>query len=82
MLAAILREEFGSALVTEKLDDRVNLPSPEELKYRILFKVSYTDLYVYICLLSDQTTRIQDQACLRLYPLPSRLFILIRPQHD
>jgi len=42
MLAAILREEFGSALVTEKLDDRVSLPSPEELKYRILFKVSDT----------------------------------------
>jgi hypothetical protein len=49
MLAAILREELGSALVTEKLDDRTSLPSPEELKYRILFKVRYTDLYVYIC---------------------------------
>lgn len=42
MLAAIMREELGSALVTEKLDERTNLPSPEELKYRILFKVSYS----------------------------------------
>jgi hypothetical protein len=40
MLAAIMREELGSALVTEKLNDRTSLPSPEELKYRILFKVS------------------------------------------
>ena len=40
MLAAILREELGPALVTEKLDDRTSLPSPEELKYRILYKVS------------------------------------------
>ena len=43
MLAAILREELGSALVTDKLDDRTSLPSPEELKYRILFKVSDAD---------------------------------------
>lgn len=42
-MAAILREELGSALVTEKLDDRTSLPSPEELKYRILFKVSDSD---------------------------------------
>jgi len=45
MLAAIMREEFGSALVTEKLDEETNLPSPEELKYRILFKVSYSTLF-------------------------------------
>lgn len=40
MLAAILREELGPALVTEPMDGRASLPSPEELKYRILFKVS------------------------------------------
>ena len=48
MLAAIMREELGSALVTEKLDERTNLPSPEELKYRILFKVSYSTLFPYM----------------------------------
>lgn len=42
MLAAIMKEELGAALVTELLDDRDGvLPSPEELKYRILFKVSH-----------------------------------------
>jgi phosphatidylinositol phospholipase C delta len=40
MLAAIMREEFGSALVSARLDERSSLPSPEDLKYRILFKVS------------------------------------------
>jgi phosphatidylinositol phospholipase C delta len=45
MLAAIMREELGSALITDKLDDRASLPSPEELKYRILFKVSFLALY-------------------------------------
>lgn len=40
MLAAIMKEEFGSALITEGGDARPTLPSPEELKYKILFKVS------------------------------------------
>jgi phosphatidylinositol phospholipase C delta len=53
MLAAILREELGSALVTEKLNDRINLPSPEELKYRILFKVS--DIISYDSVADNQT---------------------------
>ncbi|EIW70015.1 hypothetical protein TREMEDRAFT_38681 [Tremella mesenterica DSM 1558] len=37
-LAMILREEFGDNLITSPIDDREGLPSPEELKYRILFK--------------------------------------------
>ena len=40
MLAVILREEFGSALVTEATNAGPTLPSPDELKYKILFKVS------------------------------------------
>lgn len=41
MLATIMKAEFGSALVTEPVDGRTSeLPSPEELKYKILFKVS------------------------------------------
>jgi phosphatidylinositol phospholipase C delta len=39
MLAAIMREELGSALVSQRIDEGSSLPSPEELRYRILFKV-------------------------------------------
>lgn len=42
MLAAIMKEEIGSALITEAADERPTLPSPEELKYKILFKVSHS----------------------------------------
>lgn len=40
ILATIMKEEFGSALITEAADERPTLPSPEELKHKILFKVS------------------------------------------
>jgi len=39
MLAAIMKEEFGSQLVTEPLDGVTGLPSPDQLKHRILLKV-------------------------------------------
>lgn len=39
-LGAILRGVFGEKLVTAPLPGCVGLPSPEDLKYRILFKVS------------------------------------------
>ena len=38
-LGVILRDTFGDALVTAPLDCRSELPSPTELKFRILFKV-------------------------------------------
>lgn len=40
MMAAIMKEEFGAALISEAVESRPTLPSPEELKYKILFKVS------------------------------------------
>lgn len=39
LLASILRDVFGDSLVTAPLDELDRLPSPEELKHRILFKV-------------------------------------------
>lgn len=43
LLAAILRETFGSALVQESdVPAGSELPSPEQLKYRILFKTKTT----------------------------------------
>lgn len=39
MVARAMRDTFGDKLVTEKMeDDGHELPSPEELKYRVLFK--------------------------------------------
>ena len=49
LLSLIIREVFGDKLVTAPLsgewDDRADLPSPEDLKGRILFKVSITSLH-------------------------------------
>lgn len=39
ILASILRDVFGDKLVTQTIDGRAALPSPEELKGKILFKV-------------------------------------------
>ena len=39
-LANILRNVFGDKLVTAEMDKRDTLPSPEELRGKILFKVS------------------------------------------
>jgi hypothetical protein len=43
MLASIMKDEFGLALITGATTTEVetSLPSPEELKYKILFKVSF-----------------------------------------
>ncbi len=40
LLAKILREVFGDALVSAPLEKSVEIPSPEQLRHRILFKVS------------------------------------------
>ena len=39
MLAAIMKEEFGAQLVTEPLDGVKGMPSPDQLKGRVLLKV-------------------------------------------
>ncbi|GEQ70715.1 hypothetical protein JCM33374_g4394 [Metschnikowia sp. JCM 33374] len=42
LMAQILKDTFGSALVVYPLDSRTTLPSPEELKDRVLIKVKKT----------------------------------------
>jgi phosphatidylinositol phospholipase C delta len=39
MLASIMKEEFGAQLVTERLENVKGMPSPDQLRCRILLKV-------------------------------------------
>lgn len=49
MIAEIMKETFGDALVTKRLEERSDvetLPSPEELKRRVLLKAKNLNLLV------------------------------------
>ena len=68
MIATIMKEEFGDALVTAPVNGRPKieaLPSPEELKGRVLLKVRITFPFSLPDLLVDSLTYLVDTSSRR-----------------
>lgn len=65
MIAEIMKETFGDALVTKRLEERSDtetLPSPEELKGRVLLKAKNMNLLVDSAGEIKETRNVYDVA--------------------